>query len=67
MSAERTCARNFAAVFISAWCMEHDRFQLNTFQIGLFPNQRQLALSDAFVYLMTLSRTRGPLAPALRG
>jgi hypothetical protein len=35
------------------------RFQLNTFQIGPFPNQLQSALSDAFVYLDTLSWTRG--------
>ena len=35
------------------------RFQLNTFQIGPFPNQLQSALSDAFVYLDTLSWTHG--------
>ena len=34
-------------------------FQLNTFQIGPFPNQLQSALSDAFVYLDTLSWTHG--------
>ncbi len=35
------------------------RFQLNTFQIGPFPNQLQSALSDSFVYLDTLSWTNG--------
>jgi Carboxypeptidase regulatory-like domain len=35
------------------------RFQLNTFQIGPFPNQLQSALSDSFVYLDTLGWTHG--------
>jgi hypothetical protein len=35
------------------------RFQLNTFQIGPFPNQLQSALSDSFSYIDTLSWTKG--------
>jgi hypothetical protein len=35
------------------------RFQLNTWQIGPFPNQLQSALSDALVYLDTVSWTKG--------
>ena len=35
------------------------RFQFNTWQLGPFPNQPQTALTDAFVYLDTLSWTHG--------
>jgi hypothetical protein len=35
------------------------RFQFNTWQLGPFPNQLQSALSDSFVYLDTLSWTKG--------
>ncbi len=35
------------------------RFQLDTFQIGPFPNQLQSALSDSLVYLDTVSWTKG--------
>jgi hypothetical protein len=35
------------------------RFQLNTFQIGPFPNQLQSALSDAYSYLDTVSWSKG--------
>jgi len=35
------------------------RFQFNTWQLGPFPNQLQSALSDALVYIDTVSWTRG--------
>jgi hypothetical protein len=35
------------------------RFQLNTFQIGPFPNQLQSALSDAYSYIDTVSWSKG--------
>ena len=35
------------------------RFQFNTWQLGTFPNQPQLALSDSLVYLDTVSWTKG--------